>query len=151
MMKEKHSKKDLYRISQIGKKVRRLLFKRLGVSEPPRGDVRSGLCGLAAMPLCAELRNGGYGDAIIVSGHVRVDLAEPDCRSTTRSKYWVEIDGLVIDIMADQFNYLLRGQKFPAILLAPYDVLPRYKARSKDAIKIGRDTQNFLGQWLDSI
>jgi hypothetical protein len=135
------NKRDFYNLSRTAARVRRLLLKRLGVTE-----AHSGLCGLAALPLCAELRQKGYVKAIIVYGTVRLDKPK-----ITRSHYWVEIDGFVIDITGDQFNGALAGQKLPGVVLAPYQLLPRYKPDRKDAIPLTGNPQGILQEWLKTL
>jgi len=135
------NKRDFYNASRTAARVRRLLLKRLGVD-----GAHSGLCGVAALPLCAELRLKGFERCFIVYGYIRLDKPK-----INRPHYWVEIDGFVIDITADQFNAAITGQKFPGVVLAPYQLLPRYKPDRKDAIPLTGTPEGFLQEWLQTL
>jgi hypothetical protein len=139
-VEKKMKKKDFYRLEQTARRVRRLLLKKLGVQK-----LYSGLCGTAAIPLCAELRNKGF-NAIIVNGNMKIDTSPGQ-----KSHYWVEVEGCIIDITGDQFNDLIVGQKLPEVLIAPYALLPRYIVSRKDGIKLDGDLNNFLTEWLQTI
>lgn len=133
-------KRDFYRLAQIARRVRRLLLKKLGVEKS-----HSGLCGTAAIPLCAELQDKGF-KAIIVNGRIKVDV-KPGCKA----HYWVEVAGFVVDITGDQFNNVIQGQQLPEVIIAPYSLLPRYSPDRKDGIKLSGDLHNFLKEWLQTI
>jgi hypothetical protein len=134
------TKRDFYNVSRIARRVRRLLLKKLGVA-----STHSTLVGAAAIPLCAELRNKGY-NAIIIYGRVKTDY-----RPLLRSHYWVELGGFVVDIIGDQFNHFMRGQVFPDVVLAPYNLLPRYSPQKKDCIKFEGNLNSFLHEWIETI
>jgi hypothetical protein len=135
------NRRDFYNISRTAARVRRLLLKKLGVDK-----AHSGLCGLAALPLCAELRNKGHTNCIVVFGHVKLDRPRAQ-----RPHYWVEISGYAVDITGDQFNNFLIGQKLPDVILAPYQLLPRYRPDRKDAIPLAGSPENFLNEWLETL
>jgi hypothetical protein len=117
--------------------VRTRLNERLGLN----GSTRQ--CGLAALPLLAYLVQKNIRDAFIVYGKVNVDRGDPV------SHYWVEWNGFILDIMADQFNPLLRGQQFPAVLIAPYNLCERYRPIKKEAIKLDESPSlQSLRDWL---
>lgn len=134
------TRSDFYNISRTAGKVRRLLLKTLGVEQ-----AHAGLCGIAALPLCAEIRKSGY-EAIVVFGHVKVDRPK-----SHRSHYWVETNGFVVDITGDQFNHFISGQKLPGVIMAPYNLLPRYKADRKDAIPLTGIPEGLLEEWLGTL
>jgi len=91
-------------------------------------------CYQAARYLCSELANAGYSPRLI-AGSVRCDLADPDAPAhiavaleNMPAHYWVEVDGLVVDITADQFNRRLHDELFHSVVIASPQQLPRHTA-----------------------
>jgi hypothetical protein len=56
--------------------------------------------------------------------------------------YWVELDGVIYDISADQFNYRLDDQGFPPVVIAAAADLPHHHALAKAAPVVPDD-----GDW----
>ena len=40
--------------------------------------------------------------------------------------YWLEVDGLIVDLTADQFNNEMEGDEMPPVVVGTYDEWPRY-------------------------
>src|SRR4051812_17779261 len=95
------------RIAEIAMKTRRLIK----VARGERGPYWSvGLCKLAASHLFIALTEAGY-EPVLVEGTVRCDRPDPEAPTFIRAAgllapahYWVEVDGLLVDVTADQFN-----------------------------------------------
>jgi len=94
-----------------------------------------------------ELINNGY-DAVVVQGKFEIDypneqhyneLDVDDFENEeymgkemyTPLHYWVEVDGIIVDITADQFNDELNGN-MPSVVIGNYDDLVRYIPVHKD-------------------
>ena len=98
---------------------------------------KQGFCNLEcvahSIALRDALRANGFPQAERVYGHVMVDgnwrdkwgsgpvdwASEDETVEQDMDHNWVEVDGLVVDIGAEQFNPLLKGAKFPPVYIAP--------------------------------
>lgn len=83
-------------------------------------------CLPSSRALRKELIENGY-DATVVQGIFRID--NPDKAKDnikTLLHYWVEVDGLIVDITASQFNDRLQDEKMNPTEIGTYSDLPRY-------------------------
>lgn len=115
------------KVTKIARQVRKRLIEREGCS--------TAQCYEASLELYRELRNAGFG-ASIVGGTFEID--EPDPEVTPKEAWetgdayfpwhwWVEVDGRVVDITADQFDHEVDGGVGP-ITIGTYRALRRYRA-----------------------
>lgn len=143
----------IYKISQnsfrkpsillIAKKVRLEAVKNYG------DESLKEVCLQVSKDLKEEFVRNGY-DAIVVRGTFTVDIPDPmalkewDANAFENDEemedakynpvhYWVEINGMIIDITATQFNNELDSPMHP-IVIGSYSSQPRYKIINKDWI-----------------
>ncbi len=100
-----------------------------------------------------ELIKNGYTNAMVVQGEFLLDepnpeyydndnydykndelISEEEIRKLEEEKYkalhyWVEINGLIVDITASQFNDELTYDVMPPIVIDTYANLERYKSK----------------------
>ena len=86
-------------------------------------------CKHASMLLCYHLNRKGYKSPCLVFGVSKK-------RSGTVGHWWVEVDNLLIDITADQFNFIddrllsykiKTGRQFKSVYCCPIAQVPHYK------------------------
>lgn len=123
------------RLFQLAKFVRDDLIGR----HCPAGEEQClrALCHEASLALCSVLIGNGF-PAVVVEGTFRTDLPDfffdaydedpydPESSSRNPLHYWVEVEGIVVDITADQFNTELDGEEIPAVVVGFRSDLPRY-------------------------
>lgn len=132
---------DLELIEEIAEKVRdQILRKRKNKKNPTANQ-----CYEASLKVYEDLQTAGL-DPILVAGKVIVDEPEMEkiwaeysdaqlnemdedsfCNIMCRPlHYWVEVNGLIIDVTGDQFNNELETDQIGEIVIDPYEAQPRY-------------------------
>jgi hypothetical protein len=133
-------KKSQLTIQSIAQKVRSTLTC-------DSDDCLKAYCLPASRKLKSELVKNGY-DAIVVQGVFTVDNPDPSASEDwdikdfgseeemesakyTPLHYWVEVNGLIVDITASQFNDEL-DESVRDILIGTYEELDRYRVIVRD-------------------
>jgi hypothetical protein len=105
-------------------------------------NVLAQMCLQVSRKLRDELKRNGY-NAFVVRGTFTVDNPDAEACSELDPNdfecdeelqeamnnplhYWVELDGQIIDLTADQFNKELSGEKMGKITIGAYSNFPRY-------------------------
>ncbi|MFA5313825.1 MAG: hypothetical protein WC375_11020 [Methanomassiliicoccales archaeon] len=97
-------------------------------------DSLQSLCLDCSRKLRDELIKAGY-KAIVVQGAFEIDEPYLDEDAFDKGEheelydpmhYWVEVDGNIVDISADQFNSNLDGEEMPPVVMGSYSEESRY-------------------------
>ena len=124
-------------IPEFAKIVRDWAVKNFGAGEGLKEH-----CNRVSTELAKFLNRKGYPSAVVIFGAYTVDNPDPEaCQHMDEAMYfskedmeegkkhpehyWVEVEGNVVDITADQFNKEL-NQPAPPITIGTYASLPRY-------------------------
>lgn len=122
-------------------------FKHFLLSEYGSKTLQS-FCYETSKELAQKLKDNGF-NAVVVKGAFNIDNPDEefyndwhveDFNSEEEMEnakfwplhYWVEVDGLIIDMSADQFNGEL-DEPMPSIVISSYIEEPRYR---KDSIQV---------------
>jgi hypothetical protein len=123
---------DKEKIYRIAKKIREDMENEF------EGDL-TGTCAYSSNYLQIALKEEGI-DSIIIEG--TFDIDNPDCSELDDEDinneciyhpphYWVEVEGYILDITADQFNDELHKETMPDIVFGSYMDLDRYNIEKK--------------------
>jgi len=138
--------KKIINIKNIANNIRKSQVKCYGGDD----ECLKATCLPSSRTLKDALIKNGY-DAIVVQGVFRVDNPDPTLTEEwdvndfeneeemeeakyTPLHYWVEVDNLVVDITADQFNDELEEDLMDPITIGTYSELERYIPIHKDWI-----------------
>jgi hypothetical protein len=101
------------------------------------------MCLECSRKLALALKQEGYKNVYLVIGKFIIDKPDYSKYETWNSEdfnsdeemesemytplhYWVEVDGNIVDITANQFNSELEGEHYPPIVYGTYEQYPRY-------------------------
>jgi hypothetical protein len=122
----------LDRVRSVAAETRRRFVEH--VADNPDTDLW-GHCYTASCWLIDPLREAGF-YPVVIRGDFRVDIPVPDDdpepEEGPRSFFtlphcWVELDGVIVDITATQFqSYCDKGPKLEIVYIADYAYSPRY-------------------------
>jgi hypothetical protein len=101
------------------------------------------ICLECSRKLALALKQEGYKNVYLVIGKFAIDNPdyskyedwnsedfnsdeEMESEMYTPLHYWVEVDGNIVDITANQFNSELEGEHYPPIVYGTYEQYPRY-------------------------
>lgn len=97
-------------------------------------DSTHGLCAYCSKELRTALAFH-FIEAKIVKGTFAIDSPDPEyypeemegCEEIYfPTHYWVEVDGYIVDITADQFNDEIDDEPMPEVVIGKYEALERY-------------------------
>jgi hypothetical protein len=133
-------------IMEIANLVRSSLVKK----HCPAGEEQClrALCLDASIILAKELRNNGFDARVVMGtfyldnpdvlydddehfmGEDEIEYEDGEHASHNPLHYWVEVDNMIVDITADQFNYEVDGYEIPEIVFNSYSENTRYEKLS---------------------
>jgi len=139
----------IYKISQqnsvleIASRVRKTLVEK----HCPVGEEQClrALCLDASVYLARQMVNNGFNAKVVIGtfylddpdvlyddnehfmGEEEVDYESGEEASHNPIHYWVEVDGIIVDITADQFNDEVEGYEIPEVVFEGYSENGRYR------------------------